>query len=240
MSPPLPPPDSLPRTVALIDDDPEYAEFLAQYLREQGCEVTWFPDSDDFLVSEGAYGYDFYLVDLTLPGIDGVDLMRLLRRRTGAGIVAVSGRVGATVFDSVLTAGADMYLAKPVRFEQVLLAIRSVWRRSAAPAARRTWRLDDAAKRLWTPDGVAIDLSETDVTVLRCFADSADGTVSRATLCERLGRAPGDDDTENWLHATIYRLRRRIERATDEVVPLQSQPKVGYIFRGSLRRGDGA
>jgi len=85
----------LPKTLCIVDDDREYTEFLGQYLRQQGVAVTTFLDSDDFLTSDGAFGFDFYLVDLMLPGVDGLDLIRLLRRRSEAGVVVVSGRPGS-------------------------------------------------------------------------------------------------------------------------------------------------
>ena len=133
----------LPKSLALIDDDKEYAEFLAQYLQEQGVRVDVFSDSNDLLVHADPYGYQFYLVDLMLPGIDGVDLIKLLRRRTSAGLLVVSGRLAPDVFKDVISAGADMYLTKPVQFEQVVLAIKAVHRRvgttSAIPRASGVW-----------------------------------------------------------------------------------------------------
>jgi two-component system, OmpR family, response regulator len=223
-----------PKTIAIIDDDAEYAEFLAKYLQEQGVAVTVFGDSDDFLVAPNAYDFDFYLVDLMLPGIDGLDLIRLLRKRVRGGIVAVSGRLGAEVFDHVLTAGADMHLAKPVRFEQVALAVKAVHRRSAGATARTaTWQLDRKGRRLVAPDGVNIDLAENDLAVMECFLNADGGTVAHSELRRIMGREESRE-ADNTLHATIYRLRRRIERATQEIVPLQSQARVGYVFRGRL------
>jgi two-component system, OmpR family, response regulator len=223
-----------PKTLAIVDDDSEFAEFLARYLKEQGVDVTVFGDSDDFLVSPRAYDFGFYLLDLMLPGVDGLDMIRLLRKRVQTGIVVVSGRLGAEVFDTVLSAGADMYLAKPVRFEQVALAVQTVQRRSASAAAHALgWRLDQRARKLLTPQGVVIDLAEADLAVLECFVAAAGAPVTREALCRGLGREP-TAETDNWLHATIYRLRRRIERATQEIVPLQSQARVGYVFRGAL------
>lgn len=224
----------LPTTLCIIDDDRDYAEFLGQYLGQQGIAVTSFLDSDDFLTSDAAYGFDFYLVDLMLPGVDGLDLIRLLRRRSEVGIVVVSGRLGSEVLDTVLTAGADMYLAKPLRFEQIVLAIKAVLRRTDIGARPLpAWRLDCQASVLTTPQGVVVRLSETDLAVLACFVDAEGASVTRASICERLGREQ-TAESDNWLHATVYRLRRRLEQATEELVPLQSQPRVGYVFRGRL------
>jgi two-component system, OmpR family, response regulator len=223
-----------PKTLCLIDDDLEFTEYLSQFLTEQGIAVTCFRDSDDFITASGAFDFEFYVVDLSLPGIDGLDVVRLLRKRTEAGIVIVSARLGAEVFDDALKVGADMFLAKPLRFAQILLAINTVGRRSAASARLLpAWRLDSKAMSLLSPQGVAIRVSDTDLAVLQCFVEAAGTTVTRATLCARLGRE-ASSDADNLLHATIYRLRRRLEQATEELVPLQSQPRVGYLFRGDL------
>ena len=224
----------LPTTLALIDDDSEYAQYLAQFLGQRSVEVRVFPDSDEFLTSPGAFEYEFYVVDLMLPGVDGIDLIRLMRRKGTAGIVVVSGRVGPEVFESVLRAGADMYLMKPVRAEQVSLAIEAVHRRAANGRMQMAvWRLDRAARKLIAPDGARIELSDNDLAVVECFVAADGATVTRATLCERLGRDPSTE-ADNLLHAAIYRLRRRIERATPSTVPLRSEQKVGYTFRGTL------
>ena len=223
-----------PSTLALVDDDREYSEFLAQYLVEQGVAVRVFNDSNDLLADPAPYVFDFYVLDLMLPGVDGVELLRILRRRTSAGVLVVSGRIAPDVFDEVINAGADMYLAKPVRFEQVALAIKAVQRRVVTVREQVTsWHLDVGAGELISPDSVRIGLSETDIAVMTCFLDANGSTVTCETLHRTLGHG-GEEGSDNILHATIYRLRRRIERATPTVVPLQSQSRVGYVFRASL------
>jgi two-component system, OmpR family, response regulator len=226
---------ALPATLAIIDDDLEYADYLAQLMRQQGVAVTAFADSDEFLTSASPFDFAFYVVDLMLPGVDGLDLVRLIRRKGPAGIVVVSGRVGGEVFDAVLRAGADMYLMKPVRVEQVALAVEAVQRRVAASLEQASvWRLERGSRTLVAPEGTRIELSEGDFAVMECFAAAEGATVTRATLCERLGRDPATE-ADNLLHAAIYRLRRRIERATPSAVPLQAEPKVGYLFKGKLQ-----
>lgn len=227
----------LPRTLALIDDDPLYTPFLADSLRERGVAVTVFSDGDEFLTSPGAYDFDFYLVDLMLPGVDGLNLVRLIRRRGWAGIIVVSGRPDHEVFEDVMRAGADMFLTKPVRMEQVAVAIEAVSRRiESARTQVDVWRFDTSAGVLTAPSGVKVSLSETDRVVMECFLAAQGATVTRASLCERLGRDPSAE-ADNILHAAIYRLRRRIEQATPVTVPLRSEAKVGYTFRGKLVAG---
>jgi len=225
----------VPKTLALVDDDAEFTEYLAQYLQGRGTQVEVFGDSNDLLAHDAPFSYGFYVVDLMLPGIDGVDLIKLLRRRSDAGLLVVSGRLAPEVFTQVLSAGADMYLAKPVQFEQVALAIHAVQRRvAAASPANPPWHLDRRARKLVAPDGALVDLSEGDLAVLECFAEAQGETVTRETLRLRL---KGDvaDDASDGLNATIYRLRRRIERATPVAVPLQARSRVGYVFRAALK-----
>jgi DNA-binding response OmpR family regulator len=220
-----------PKTLAIVEDNREFAQFLAQYLSIKGVAVTVFNDSDDFLVAEQAYNFDFYIVDLQLPGVNGLDVVRLLRRRVQAGIVVVTGQEGTDVVDSVLDAGADMYVLKPAPFEQVGIAVRAVHQRnSRAAATSSTWRLDAKARTLTAPGGVCVPLGENDLVVMNCFIGSGGQTVSHAHLCQQLGRE-ATDETANWLHATIYRLRRRVEAAGAEPLPLNSQSRVGYVFR---------
>jgi len=229
------PASMLPKSLALIDDDVDFTDAFSSYLRDQDVDVRVFADSSDLLASESPFGYDFYVVDLMLPGVVGDELIRILRRRTDAGVLVVSGQVGASTFEAVVDAGADMYLEKPVSLEQILLVIKALQRRAVMRGQReQSWSVDLRASQLLAPDGAKVELSDTDLTVLRCFLEADGGIVTRETLIQRLGR---DDAStlDNTLHATIYRLRRRIEKASKSLVPLQSEPRVGYIFRAPLK-----
>ena len=224
----------LPPTLALVDDDTEYCEFLAQHLRNQGVNVQAYGDSSDLLADIEPYRFDFYVLDLMLPGVDGAELIRILRKRTQAGVLIVSGRLGPEVFAEVINAGADMYLTKPVTFEQVELAVRAVHRRIMATTKTATaWKLDSRRNLLLAPDGQTVDLSPTDLVLMQCFLKANGDVVSREHIRELLGHTSAAD-SDNSLYATIYRLRRRIERVTPLAVPLQSQQKVGYQFRAPL------
>lgn len=224
----------IPPSLALVDDDAEFREYLTQYLETHGVGVSAYDDSDALLADAGAHDHAFYLVDLELPGIDGVDLIRVLRRRTQAGILVVSARAEPDAFAAAIQAGADMYLAKPVRFEQVLVALKAVHRRAAAASPAATpWRLDRPRRQLLAPGGAAIALSPTQFEIMDCLLGAGGAPVTREALRERLAQtAAGESD--NALHAAIYRLRRQVERATERMFPLQSVSRVGYVFRAPL------
>jgi DNA-binding response OmpR family regulator len=225
----------LPKTLALVDDDQEYRDYLSKYLFAQGVQVDAFGDSNDLLAHPDVYAYGFYVLDLMLPGIDGLDLIKVLRLRSQAGILVVSGRLAPEVFDHVLTAGADMYLAKPVNFGQVALAVKAVQRRVGSHHAHQAdWHLDRRARRLMAPDGACVDLSDGDMKMMECFL-SADGeVVARDALHVAMGREVAEEGTDG-VYAAMYRLRRRIERVTPGNVPLQAKARVGYFFRAPLR-----
>ena len=224
----------LPKTLALIEDDRTFSEVLSQFLGEQGVQVSNFSDSNELLAHGAPYDYDFYIVDLMLPGIDGVDLIKVLRRRTDAGLIVVSARIDKDVFEQVMLAGADMYLAKPAGLKQVVMAIEAVHRRAARSSRLdNDWKLDRRAVQLVAPDGARIDLSAADVAVLECFVAANGETVSRDALRHQLGRDGGRVAADG-LNATVYRLRRRVARATQQPFPLQSKSRVGYQFRAPL------
>lgn len=224
----------LPKTLALVDDDPDFRSGLNRHLSRLDIDVTAFADSNDLLAHERAFDFDFYVTDLMLPGVNGTELIKVLRRRTNAGVVAVSGRLAPETFKETITAGADMYLGKPVQFEQIALVIEAVQRRiDGARPHRSSWRLDRRAGQLLAPDGARIDLSQVDLALLECFVEAKGEVVRRETLMRCLGKDE-QQGASGGLNATIFRLRRRVERATPAEVPLQTKSGVGYAFRAPL------
>lgn len=132
--------------------------------------VTAYGDSSDLLADDAPYRFDFYVLDLMLPGVAGTELLRIIRKRTQAGVLIVSGRLGPEVFAEVINAGADMYLTKPVTFEQVELAVRAVHRRIMTTARTATaWKLDSRRSLLTAPDGQSVELGVTDLILMECF-----------------------------------------------------------------------
>ncbi|WP_395700252.1 response regulator transcription factor [Aquabacterium sp.] len=223
-----------PRTLALVEDEGDYREYLATHLRSLGIATSTFASGEDLITDPQGFAFEFYVVDLGLQGLDGLDLIRLLRRRSSAGILVVSGRLGGEVFEQIVLAGGDMYLTKPVQFDQVALAVRAVHRRAVLSMAKAEgWRLLRATRQLVAPDGASVELSEADLALLECFVGAVGATVTRETLHARLGHSAGES-AENTLTATVYRLRRRIERATPLAVPLHAQPRLGYVFKAPL------
>ncbi len=200
-----------------------------------GARSAWFDDGDDFLLSPQAFDFPLYGVCLEQQGVSGQDLIRLIRRRSPAGILAISNQHGDG-FVAALEAGADMVLRQDAPPDHLLAAFHALERRtlSGAPATPRTpWTLLDAQSVLLAPDGTRIPLGDSDRTLLRCFARAGNGRVVRRVLIENLwGKEAGAMD--NALHVTLYRLRKRIEQAGQSPVPVHSVSRVGYEFRAPL------
>lgn len=224
----------LPESLALVDDDPTFCEIHSQSLRACGVATTVFGSSNALLAHPQAYDFAFYLLDLTLPGIDGTFLIDVLRRRTQAGMVVVSGRTAPGTFQQVVEAGADMLLFKPALPAHVLAAVAAIHRRAAAQAPLAApWRLDRRAGHLIAPDGAVVELSEIDRVVVECLLSAQGQPVTRDELARRLGRHR-EADSPDGLNAVVYRLRRRIQKMTPLPVPLQARPRVGYVFKAQL------
>jgi len=224
----------LPQKLVLVDDDAESSRCLSSHLRNQGANVRTFASNSDLLADRWAYDFDFYVLALGLLGIDSIEVLHILRRRTQAGVLVLSGSPEPRVFDEAVTAGADMYLSKPVQPEQLTLAIKAVHRRLVSSQKQTVlWQLDVRASELIAPHGARIELSATDLAVMCCLLEANGKVVGRQALKQRLEKN-AHEVSNSALNATIYRLRRRIEQAASLTAPLQSQSRVGYIFRAPL------
>lgn len=198
---------------------------------------TLFEDGDEFLLALPAFDFDFFVVQLAQRGVSGVDLVRLIRRSSGAGLVAIDSGSG-NGFVAALNAGADMVLGQDAPADHLLAALAAVQRRAVASAAPLSgvWKLLEARAVLQTPGGTQIALSDSDLALMRCFAAAESARVERRTLIACLW---GDttEPMDNALHATLYRLRKRIERIGGQgQSPVHAVSRVGYEFRAPLVR----
>lgn len=219
----------MPQHFCVVDDDEDFLHFLKEYIAAQGLSATMFRSGEELLANDALASFDFFVLDLGLPGLDGVDLITMIRARSAAGILVVSGRMGPDAFNSALNAGADMFINKPVRFDQVFNAIRTVYRRSRDVTIHGdVWTLDPAQQVLISPQGTSMGLSEAEVALITRL-QSANGTpVSREDLAAASSIVPGPEFRN--LDAAIFRLRRKIERETDGPAPLRTERGKGYCL----------
>lgn len=216
-----------PERICIIDDDSDFAEFLSHYLASKGARAKAWESAESFLAADAIETFDFFVIDLGLPGLDGVDLTALIRARTQAGILIISGRMGPDAFNSALSAGADMFINKPVRFDQVYHAIATIWRRARRKLVTGGgWRILPDDSVILAPAGQKVSLSQLELKLITALARSQGDPVSRAQLVKASGMHGGPDDRN--LDAAIFRLRRKIERETGEASPFRTVHGVGY------------
>ncbi len=219
--------DEFPKSICIVDDDEDFARFLAEYLTLRGCNCVTYPSAERLMQANDLERYDFFILDLGLPGIDGVDLTSMIRGRNTAGILIVSGRLGPDAFNSALAAGADMFVNKPVRFDQVYHATQSIWRRFANPRVRTAqWALSDDGAILTSPSGNHVPLTAVEGRLLQALFQAGGSPSTRSELASAAGIAQSADHRN--LDAAVFRLRRKIERETNAPSPFKTVHGIGY------------
>ncbi len=169
-----------------------------------------------------------------MPGIDGVDVIMLIRAQSNVGIIIISGRMGPDAFNAGLSAGADMFLNKPVRFDQVLQAIKTVSHRvSVGDTGATLWRVNAGLVELHCSNGRSAKLTPLELQIFQVLAQHDASGCDRKTLCEKLSIL--DSSSMRNLDAAIFRLRKKIESTTLRAAPIRTIHGVGYCLSGDIR-----
>ena len=234
-----------PPHVLIVEDDPEVAAITAHYLRGQGLGVRAVGDGSALFDALAHSQVDVVLLDLGLPGEDGLTILRELRTRWKGPVIIVSGR-GEPVERVVgLELGADDYVAKPFDFRELLARIRSVLRRAerqgdAQPAANAfrfaAMTLDCDARRLVRDDGTEIALSSGEFDLLSALSGKPGHVFTRDALMNRLhGHDAGPFDRA--IDVQIGRLRRKLGDDSEHPRIIKSVRGTGYVFAARVERG---
>ncbi|WP_292931288.1 response regulator transcription factor [Novosphingobium sp. PASSN1] len=233
---------AFPARFCIVDDDSEFVEFLADYLRARGADALGFQSAEAFIESGRVAEFDFFIFDLNLGRIDGVDLIALIRAQTNKGILIVSGRMGPDAFNSALAAGADMFINKPVRFDQIYHAVASVARRTGVDKVKQDspWMFDPEEGRLTSPEGAEVAISPLETRILATLYAAGTAPVPRAQFLDFSSDTQG---AHRNLDAAIFRLRRKVEAETGTRPPFRTVHAVGFqmvapmALKSSLKSG---
>ncbi len=217
--------------VLVVDDDPDIRRLVSAYLDRDGMEVITAEDGETALVQEATQQPDIVVLDLMLPGIGGLDVLRTIRARGPRPIVLLTARDEVTDRVLGLELGADDYVTKPFHPRELVARVHSVLRRAQAPSSTWTARVGDLdidiERRLLRRDGEPISLTRTEFDLLAELV-RADGRVrSRADL---LGAVAGPDSfaLERSIDSHIRNLRRKLEPDTGEPLYVVTVPGIGY------------
>lgn len=222
--------------IGILEDDPQVRNLIQHFLLNQRFVVQTLRNGTHALDAVKADAIDLLLLDLGLPGEDGLDVLRRIRALSRIPILIVSGRAETFTVTCGLDAGADDYVTKPIVFEELGARVRSVLRRaggrpageSAAVPAMRVGgvEIDIARNRISGPLG-AQPLTERETLILSLLLGAEGRPVSREALTRAtMGRAW--DMSVRTLDVHVSNIRRKLMRAGIESDPVQTIRNVGY------------
>src|SRR5471032_2009701 len=242
----------MPVSILIVDDDRDIRSLLAEYLDRNGYSTRGCGDGEAMWKILAANPPDLLILDLNLPGDDGVTLCRKLRLRWSLPVIMLTARSATPDRVIGLETGADDYVSKPFEPRELLARIRNVIKRSgersggAAPAAPAWpdeellhfpgWTLDLNARHLLNADGVVIMLSSVEFQLLRLFLEHPNQILSRERLLQ-LSRGRVHSSFDRAIDIQICRLRRKLGDDARLPTMIKTVRNGGYVFAQQVRRG---
>jgi DNA-binding response OmpR family regulator len=216
------------RSVLIIEDDPRIRRMLQLTLQREGLEVTEAGSGEDGLAQLAERSFDVILLDLMLPGMDGFEVCREIRRSSNVPVIMLTARADSHDVVAGLEAGADDYVSKPFVVKELSARIRALARRTRAPEPRVTLTVGDLqvspAEGTITRDGEMLSLTRTEFRLLCELAADPGRVLSREELLERVWGYDYFGDSR-LVDVHIRRLRKKIE-------PDPSNPTLVTTVRG--------
>ncbi|MGA7985875.1 MAG: response regulator [Burkholderiales bacterium] len=230
----------------VVDDDAEIRGLLAEYLARQGFKVSLARDGREMRRMIDESRPDIVVLDVMLPGEDGLALCRDLRARSNLPVIMLTARGDELDRIIGIEMGADDYLPKPFNPRELLARMNSILRRSRAlPASRGEgkrlrfagWTLDTSARHLIGPDGVVVALSGTEFRLLSVFVEHPNRVLDRNQLMDlTLGREATPLDRS--IDVQVSRLRQRLRDDAREPRIIKTVRNGGYVLAASVERLD--
>jgi DNA-binding response OmpR family regulator len=219
--------------ILLVEDDPRIASFVKRGLEAEGYVVDRAENGEDALALARNASYPLIILDRMLPGLDGLEVCRLLRReRHDSRILMLTAKVGLQDKVDGLKGGADDYLTKPFAFDELIARIEALLRRAADPAAAPVLKvgnlvLDSRAKRVWRGDR-EITLTAKEFNLLLYLMQQAGHVVSRARLLNNVWGLNFDPGTKV-VDVYIRYLRQKID-GEGETPLIKTMRGFGYVL----------
>ncbi len=226
--------------ILVVDDDREIRDLLGKFLDQHGHRVTTAADGAEMHKALADWSIDLIVLDLMLPGEDGLSLCRNLRAESNIPVIMLTA-MGEDVDRIVgLEMGADDYIAKPFNPRELLARIKSVLRcAKALPDRRNTdtsavvrfsgWGLDMNTRELQSPDGVLVPLSDGEFDLLAVFVSHPGRVLSRDQLLD-LARGREAQPFDRSIDIQVSRLRHKVEDDPKEPVLIKTVRNGGYMF----------
>ncbi|WP_313170840.1 response regulator [Massilia oculi] len=212
--------------IMIVEDEPELASVIADYAQAAGYAPAVFGDGAQALAAIRRAPPALVVLDLMLPGMDGLALCRAVRAFSSVPIVMVTARVEEVDRLLGLETGADDYLCKPFSPRELMARIKAILRRSRAPEAAPVLALDEAARRV-ALHGQALELTPSEYAILAALARRPGQVLSRAQLLDA-ARADHLDATDRAIDSHVKNLRRKIDAIAPGLEPIRSIYGLGY------------
>lgn len=219
--------------ILLIDDDQELCELLSSWLNAEGFTVHSVHDGETGLETAREGSYDAIVLDIMLPGMNGLDVLRALRKSCDTPLLMLSARGEPVDRILGLEFGADDYLAKPCDPRELVARLRALLRRSMAPTVDQTLhvgdiRMDTHSLIAWQDDEL-LPLTQTEGLILRELLEHAGQLIDRQALSRQaLGKPLGPYDRSLDMH--MSNLRRKLGPHADGRARIQSIRGRGYLY----------
>ena len=219
--------------ILVVDDEPQLLRALGTNLRARGYDVELAATGEAALTVAARKHPDLVVLDLGLPGIDGVEVIRGLRGWTSVPIVVLSVRESEGVKVAALDAGADDYVTKPFGMDELLARLRAALRR-AAPAEEEAvvetpdFTVDLAAKRVRGANG-EIRLTPTEWQIVEVLVRNAGKLVTQRTLLQEVWGPQYEKET-NYLRVFLAQIRRKLEPDPAKPRYFMTEARMGYRF----------
>jgi two-component system, OmpR family, response regulator len=230
----------VPHVIAL-DDDADVRQLVAEYLGQNDFRVTTVATGGELAAAMARELADLVVLDLRLPGEDGMQIARRLREESAIPILMLTGRAEEADRVMGLELGADDYLTKPFSPRELLARIRALLRRAKAQASVADaiakarayrfagWELNIGLRKLKSPKGEMVDLTNGEFRILAAFLSSPQRILSRDQLLD-LSRVHGAEVYDRAIDIQILRLRRKIEADPAKPHFIKTERGAGYVF----------
>jgi two-component system, OmpR family, KDP operon response regulator KdpE len=223
--------------VLVVDDEPQILRALRINLHARRYDVDTAADGAGALHAASSHHPDLIILDLGLPDLDGIEVIRRLRAWTPVPIIVLSGRIGSADKVDALDAGADDYVIKPFNFEELLARIRAVTRRLTGGETTLTVQigqyeidLGDHTVRALDGSGEAPHLTRTEWQLLEVLAANPGKLVTQRQLLRRVWGPTCVSET-HYLRQYVAHLRRKLEDDPARPKHLLTEPGMGYRFQ---------
>ena len=231
--------------ILVVDDDPEMLDTVELLLTDAGYQVTTALNGQAALAAMSEGDFELAIVDLRLPGTDGLRLTRMLKEQSYIGVIILSG-LGETTDRVVgLEVGADDYVTKPFDNRELLARVRSVLRggepKPVADSAESNdyvfegWKLNAATRRLTSPGGSPVELTSGEYNLLLTFVEHPNRVLSRDQVLDFTHRdyAPAFDRS---VDVQLGRLRKKIEENPKKPQFIKTVRNAGYMFTAKVAK----